>query len=255
MSNFNKYSKYYDLFYEDKDYTNEVKFLLSLAKKNNIDTESILDLGCGTGMHAIDFALNGSNVHGIDLSEPMLEKANALKDSLNEKISTKITYSQGDIRNFKLDTKFDIVFSLFHVVSYLQNNDDTLNAFKSIYDHLNDGGIFIFDYWYGPGVLWQRPSIRSKEIKKDKYIITRDATPVMHFNQSIVDVNYEINIKDTEGNLIDRVKELHEMRYLFKNEIDLLARIAGLQLIESGEWLTANSLSQDCWTAYSILKK
>ena len=255
MSNFNEYSKYYDLFYEDKNYSKEVNFLLALAKKHDIDTSNILDLGCGTGMHAINFASNGSLVHGIDYSKTMIEGANILKDNLSKDISSKINYSQGDIRDFKLHTKFDIIFSLFHVVSYLKHNNDILRAFKCIYDHLNDGGIFIFDYWYGPGVLWQRPSIRTKEIKKDDLTITRHANPIIHFNHSIVDVNYDIKIKENNGKLIDQVKELHEMRYLFKNEIDFAARLTGLELIESGEWLTANSLSEDCWTAYSILKK
>ena len=41
-------------------------------------------------------------------------------------------------------------------------NDDVLAAFLTARHHLNPGGIFLFDVWYGPAVLTDRPSVRIK---------------------------------------------------------------------------------------------
>tara|TARA_B100000886_G_C20421374_1_gene491771 strand:- start:1080 stop:1847 length:768 start_codon:yes stop_codon:yes gene_type:complete len=255
MTNFKKYSHYYDLFYEEKNYKEEVNFLVDKTDHFKVNRDEVLDLGCGTGMHAIEFAKLGSNVIGIDLSQDMINKANEVKLDLDKDLQGKLSFSKGDIRNFKLQKKFDVIFSLFHVVSYIKNNNDLLQALSTIYKHLNNGGIFIFDYWYGPSVLWQKPSKRSKSISKDSYLVTRNAVPEIHFNKSIVDVNYQISINDKDGNILDKVNELHEMRYYFLNEIDLAAKISGLKLVQSGEWLTSREPSNDTWAIYSILQK
>tara|TARA_B100001057_G_scaffold501036_1_gene619886 strand:+ start:1576 stop:2343 length:768 start_codon:yes stop_codon:yes gene_type:complete len=254
MNNFNKYSKYYDLFYEDKDYKKEAEFLIELANNFNVNTNNILDLGCGTGLHATEFAKKGFNVLGIDLSKEMVNKANEIRLSKDKDVQSKLKYMCGDIRNFQLDEKFDVIFSLFHVVSYINNNNDLLGALDSIKSHLNEGGIFIFDFWYGPAVLWQRPSNRSKEIIKDNLTIKRANTSEINFNESVVDVNYDIEIKDENGNILDKLNELHQMRYLFLNELDLAARLSGMSLVDSGEWLTKNKPSNETWAAYCILQ-
>src|SRR5260221_2487885 len=108
---FLNYSKYYDLLYKDKDYAIEVDYIDRLIKKFHPHAIHLLDVGCGTGRHANLLADRNYFVHGIDLSEQMLEIAN------NSKRSNPI-FSKGDIRNFQLTKKFDVITSLFHVMSY-----------------------------------------------------------------------------------------------------------------------------------------
>ena len=156
MDQFKEYSNYYDLLYKDKDYIIEIEYLnkiiASLFEKNI----SILDIGCGTGIHANLLREKGHTVHGMDISEDMLEnaKTNFCKD---------IDFTLGDIRDFKINKKFDLISSLFHVMSYQTTNQDLENSFKAINDHLNPNGYFIFDCWYGPAVINDKPIVRVKK--------------------------------------------------------------------------------------------
>ena len=76
MSTFSKYSEYYDLFYKDKDYEAECDFIEEVFKRySSIPVKSILDIGCGTGGHAIPLTKRDHSVTGIDISTTMLEKA------------------------------------------------------------------------------------------------------------------------------------------------------------------------------------
>ena len=78
---FNYYAVYYDLLYKEKDYKAETEYVGRLLEEKGFTTGSILELGCGTGKHAEQFAKIGYSVHGIDLSSEMIKKANKRKPS------------------------------------------------------------------------------------------------------------------------------------------------------------------------------
>ena len=69
---FNDYAKYYNLIYADKEYDKEVDYILSLIDKNSDSNTSLLDVGCGTGRHALEFYNKNYSVTGIDISEQMI---------------------------------------------------------------------------------------------------------------------------------------------------------------------------------------
>ncbi|MCB0744230.1 MAG: class I SAM-dependent methyltransferase, partial [Ignavibacteriae bacterium] len=76
MNKFNLYAKYYDLLYNDKDYQGEVDYINKLIKTNsNQSSHAILDLGCGTGIHANLFTNLDYQVDGVDMSPQMIERA------------------------------------------------------------------------------------------------------------------------------------------------------------------------------------
>jgi ubiquinone/menaquinone biosynthesis C-methylase UbiE len=59
MSNFRKYASYYDLLYRDKDYSAEVVYIDSLVRRHCPESHYILELGSGTGRHALLLAQRG----------------------------------------------------------------------------------------------------------------------------------------------------------------------------------------------------
>lgn len=69
-------------------------------------------------------------------------------------------FYRGNITEFRLNKKFDTVLALFHVMSYQVGNNDIINVLKNTSEHLERGGVFIFDCWYGQAVLTDRPSVR-----------------------------------------------------------------------------------------------
>lgn len=72
MSAFGAYSRYYNLFYQDKDYPGEAEYVNGLIRKHHPGATTILDLGCGTGRHDLLLAKMGYEVTGVDRSEEML---------------------------------------------------------------------------------------------------------------------------------------------------------------------------------------
>ena len=79
-----KYARYYDLFNQGKDYNKECDFLEEIFKKFGDKIQTILDLGCGTGLHALELSKRRYTLTGLDLSEEMIKIAreNVLKSSL-----------------------------------------------------------------------------------------------------------------------------------------------------------------------------
>ncbi|MDP3028837.1 MAG: SAM-dependent methyltransferase, partial [Deltaproteobacteria bacterium] len=120
-----------------------------------------------------------------------------------------------------------MVISLFHVISYQTTNEDVTAAFETARQHMNPGGVFIFDVWYGPAVLTERPAIRIKRMADDEIEVTRLAEAVLHPNENRVDVHYHVFVRNRDTQAVAELKETHAMRYFFKPEIELLAAQAG----------------------------
>ena len=213
---FDAYAAYYDLLYQDKNYHKEAKYILRLLEENGISSGKILELGSGTGKHAEEFAKMGFVVHGIDLSPEMVQEANHRN---NNNLEGQLFFEVGDVRNFEAGKKFDAVISLFHVISYQIKNEDIQEMFKTAAKHLKPNGVFIFDFWYGPGVLTEPPAVRQKRLENKDIEVLRIAEPVMYPNENVVDVNYCIHIKQKESGKVSELNETHKMRYLFIPEI------------------------------------
>ncbi|MGK2961680.1 MAG: class I SAM-dependent DNA methyltransferase [Gemmatimonadaceae bacterium] len=252
MSVFAGYSRYYDLLYRDKDYDGETLWVADLLRKHAPSAKSILEIGSGTGLHAAKLASLGYSVTGVDMSEGMLEAAEARREGLDPAIAERLTFEKGDARSFRLETKFDAVISLFHVMSYQTTNADLAAAFATARAHLVPGGIFIFDCWYGPAVIRQWPAVTRKELSDDATHVRRIAEPVIHAGRNVVDVNYTVTVTDRLTGASEVLRETHNMRYLFTPEIELALGAAGMKLIESRGWLTAGEPDFNTWGACFI---
>lgn len=101
---------------------------------------SVLEAGVGTGRIFAPALAAGADIYGIDLSENML---NNLKSKIPETGHYRV--SLGDIRNFSLDKKFQLITSPFRVFQHFLKIDDQLNALNTLYNHLEPGGRLIFD--------------------------------------------------------------------------------------------------------------
>jgi SAM-dependent methyltransferase len=250
---FNAYARYYDLLYNDKAYDAEAAYIWSIIKQYAPNAKSVLELGSGTGAHAAHIASYGYSVHGIDLSSGMVEKANQRKLKLSAEIAGRLAFETGDIRDIRTGEKYDVVISLFHVISYQTSNEDLLKAFDTAASHLKPGGIFIFDYWFGPSVLTQKPEVKIKRMEDDRSEILRIAEPILNICSNTVEVNFTVIITDkllrTDP---EAVKESHLMRYLFLPELELMSN--KFKLIETYGWMSDQKPSIDDWAAISIMK-
>ena len=255
MDNFKLYADYYNLIYEDKDYKKEAEYCIRHIKKFAPGAKNILNLGCGTGMHDFVFAKNRFSVLGVDISEKMIALAKEHREKLASRLRSKVHFTCSDIRLFRTDRQFDVVTSLFHVMSYQTSAKDVEAALATAYRHLKPGGLFIFDFWYGPAVLFDKPEIRAKKFSGKKLEVTRIAVPQMHHMQNMVDVNYRLFIKEKNKNKITEIEELHRMRYFFMPEFLLWFEKHPFKVLRFCEWLSENEPDISSWSAVFVLQK
>ncbi len=244
------YSHYYDLLYSDKNYGAEVDYVDELIKAKVPNAKTILDLGCGTGKHAELLCNKGYTVHGIDLSEEMLKIARTRCIGKEDRL----LFSHSNIQDLNLTERFDIALSLFHVMSYQISNEALIQAFEAAKKHLHCGGIFIFDFWYGPAVLTDLPTTRIKRLENETLGITRIAEPVLNAQRNIVDVNYDIFIENKQSKKILEKKELHKMRYFFDTELEMICDHVGFQILNKFEWMGNKNPDFTSWNVVWITK-
>lgn len=249
MTVFAGYSRYYDLLYRDKNYGAEARYVADLIHKHAPSARELMEIGCGTGAHAAEWAGMGFSVAGVDRSEGMLEAAAARRSSLDPQTAARISFREGDARTVRLGKKFDAVTSLFHVMSYQTGNSDIAAAFRTVREHLKPGGVFVFDCWYGPAVLRQWPSVTKKNLADESISVVRTAVPVVHPGDNTVEVNYTVVVTDVATGEAETLCETHRMRYLFTPEIELALATAGMTLVDSRAWMTDGPPDFESWSA------
>jgi SAM-dependent methyltransferase len=256
MSVFAAYARYYDLLYRDKDYADEARFVSEQLRGRGAAGNTLLELGCGTGRHALSFAALGWDVFGVDLSAAMVTQAHQRRAAAAAPLQDRVTFTEGDVRSVRLQRTFDAAVSLFHVMSYQTAEADLSAAFQTAAAHLQTGGLFLFDFWHGPAVLADPPVIRIKRLQDEATELTRIAEPEHLPAAHVIRVNYDIFLKDRASGQIAEIREAHVLRYLFIEEIARLLRAAGLELLQAGAWMDmVRPLGPDAWYGCAIARR
>lgn len=239
------YSDAYDALYQDKNYLAECDLVERIfAEYGVFSIRKVLDLGCGTGGHAFVLADRGYDVTGVDQSQAMLSRARAKSA---ESQGSKVSFELGDIRRLELHKTFDAAIMMFAVLGYQTENADVLAALRSARRHVADEGLLVFDVWYGPAVLAQRPSARLKEIAVGKGRIMRFASAEVDFARQVSHVTYDV--LRIEEDRVERGTECHQMRYFFPKEIELLLEGTGFMPLKIGAFPNfSDSPNEDSWS-------
>lgn len=132
------FAKLYDKFMKYSDYgawEEQVEELIEIGKPNG---KKLLDIGCGTGELLLRLSKNYS-CDGLDLSEEMLKIA-------HRKLKHRdVQFFMGDMVEFDTNKSYDIMVALFDTVNHILSVEDLESHFKSVYNSLTDGGVYIFD--------------------------------------------------------------------------------------------------------------
>jgi hypothetical protein len=115
--------------------------------------------------------------------------------------------------------------------------------------------LFLFDVWYSPAVVSQKPELRVKRIQTDDLAITRIAEPFLFPNENRVDVHYTVMAQDLATGSFQSFEETHPMRHFSLPEIDFLAETTGFERLTAEEWLTGASPSEATWGVCLVLRK
>lgn len=136
---FEDYADGYDREVFTKGTTGEVDFIEKEAGFNK--AMKILDVGCGTGRHAIELASRGYSVTGIDLSQAQLAKA---KKTAAEK-GLDIRFIRKDARNFDFGGEFSLAIMICEgAFSLMETDEMNFRILQNAYQSLNAEGKLIF---------------------------------------------------------------------------------------------------------------
>jgi SAM-dependent methyltransferase len=225
------YSLAYDALYRDKAYVSECDFLEAAMKRYGSGGQrKILDLGCGTGAHAIELARRAYMVRGVDLSPDMLSIARAkcaAAASQGEQLDAE--FVEGNIAVARVGSDFDVAIMMFAVLGYINDLADLAAVLSNVRGQLRHEGLLIADFWYGPAVLTQRPGDRVRIFNLDGRRLVRATHTDLDTFAQVARVKFTLFDWNSEHGLQVN-EELHQMRYFFAPELTYLCASAGLSI-------------------------
>ncbi len=176
----------------------------------------VLELGIGTGRLALPLAAGGVPVEGIDASAAMVEKLRAKPGG------DAIPVTIGDFADVPRDGPFALVFVAFTTFFGLTTQESQLRCFRNVAARLRDGGVFVIEAFVPDVARFDRgQTVRALAVGVDhaRLAITRhDAATQRITSQHVHLARDEIEMYPVQ------------LRYAWPSELDLMARLAGLEL-------------------------
>lgn len=216
---YRKLSKYYDLIYLFKDYkkeSEEISKLILKYKRN--EARSLLDVGCGTGLH-IKYLKAKYACTGLDLNEEMLKIARRNVKG--------VRFLQGNMLSLNIKQKFDVITCLFSAIGYAKTAEQLRKTLSGFYKHLNLGGICIIDAWFDKA-HWRVGSVHLHSYNGNDIKIARVGYSAIKGDLSILDEHYLIAEKD-KG--VMYIPDKSELRLTEREEFLRLMKDAGFKPI------------------------
>ena len=202
----------------DEDET--VAFLERLARGG-----PALELAIGTGRVALPLAARGVEVDGIDLSPEMVARLRAKPGG------DRLAVTIGDFADVAVPGTYPLVYLVFNTLFNLLTQDEQVRCFANVAPRLADGGVFVVEA-FTPGYLHR--------LRDDQSV---DAEAV-----EVGEVTFDVGRHDPVGQLLSEshvvLSPEHGVRvfpivtrYAWPSELDLMARLAGLRLVDRwGGW-------------------
>jgi len=180
-----------------------------------------LELGIGTGRIALPLAQRGIRVHGIDLSEAMVDRLRAKPGA------DQIEVTIGDFATTTVQGSFSVAYLVFNTIMNLTTQDEQVACFQNVAAHLVPGGCFVIEVSVPdlqrlpPGEKVRAFKVSDSRLGFDEYDIARQGLISHHY--WVIDGKLEVFSPP--------------FRYVWPAELDLMARLAGLSLRERwGGW-------------------
>lgn len=237
-----EYAAAYAQIHFEKDYRIEV---LNLIKNTQIKkNHHILDFGCGSGNHMQELMSLGYKVEGYDVSTDMISvaKKRGIPDEL----------LHNEFR--KIAKRYDLVYSLFDVISYQITEEQLSNYFLQISSILNPGGTIVFDGWHSSGVRLAKPEKRIRTFMLKDLLVDRIVIP---FSEGLGSDIYSLRIELVDS-LTGRIltSEIHRLRAWSINEIRKNASSFGVVVSEVRDGrLNNQKLSKESWRFMVQMKR
>ncbi|HET6731311.1 class I SAM-dependent DNA methyltransferase [Mycobacterium sp.] len=178
-----------------------------------------LEFGIGTGRIAIPLAQRGVEVHGIDMSRAMVARLSEKRGGAG------IGVTIGDFADTRVPGAFSLTYLVFNTIGNLTTQDAQVACFINAAEHLQPGGSFVVEVGV-PALRLLPPGQRAVPFDVGDECWAYDL--------------YDCATQEMSSNYVDDIDggaRLRSMpfRYVWPAELDLMARIAGLSLVERWE--------------------
>ena len=200
------------------DPTEAVEFLVKQA-----GVGPALELAIGTGRVALPLAARGIDVHGIDISEPMVAR-------LREKPGGQdIPVTIGDFADVGVEGSYPLIYLVFNTLFGLLTQDEQVRCFENVAEHLEPRGVFVIEAFV-PDVTHYNQNQRTSTIGIETESVVL-AVSLLDAATQVVDSSHVV-LRQGDVRLYPV-----RIRFAYPSELDLMARIAGLRLRERwGSW-------------------
>lgn len=175
-----------------------------------------LELGIGTGRIALPLRERGIDVHGIELSTAMVDQLRTKPGGSD------IAVTIGDFAVARADGEFSLAYLVFNTIGNLTTQDEQVACFANVARHLSAGGFFVIEV--GVPELQRLPfgeTVRAFDVSEDHLGV--DEYDVV--TQSLVSHHF---YRESDG----WRRGFTPIRYVWPAELDLMARLAGMTLVE-----------------------
>jgi len=215
---FSRSAELYDLIYSRfKDYRAESAALAKLVRERHPGAHTMLDVGCGTGEHALHLTQEfGYRVDGLDLEPGFVDLARS-------KVSGG-RFWQADMSDFRLDARYDVVACLFSAIGYLRSVRALRQALRCFRAHLNGGGLVIVEPWFEPQ-QWHPGKVLHVLAETADGLVCRVSHSGQRGKISLVDFHYLV--ADASG--VRHLSERHRLRLFTRQEMLEAFAAAGLE--------------------------
>jgi ubiquinone/menaquinone biosynthesis C-methylase UbiE len=216
---FAKTAEWYDAVYDFKDYAAEAGKLRGLIQQHKQSPgKRLLDVACGTGRH-IELLRADYDCEGLDLEPELLKVA---RQRLPD-----VPLHQGDMTNFDLGRRFDIVTCLFGAIAYVETVERLRAAIAAMVRHLVSGGVLIVEPFISPDNFGSgRLGFRS--VEQADLMIARMTDSRVEDRMAVMVVHYLVGIP---GQGVQYFAEDHRLGLFMPEETEEAFTASGLSVI------------------------
>lgn len=188
-----------------------VAFLAELAGPG-----PVLELAIGTGRIALPLGERGIDVRGIDASEAMVARLRSKPGG------DRVPITIGDFADVPIEGRFTLVYVVFNTLFALQTQEEQIRCFRNVAAHLLDGGVFVVEAFVPDLTRFDRDQrIETERVGLDQVwlgVARHDPVEQRVESQHVVLAEQGMRFYPVQ------------LRYAYPSELDLMARLAGLQL-------------------------
>ena len=216
---------YYDIAF-NRDVSREVDFTVALYhRQTGADLHSTLDIACGPGYHAREFAKRGIRAVGLDLRPEMLVFAQ--EQAALENVT--IQWIAQDMRRFELEEPVDMAISMFDGIDALLTNIDLIQHFQAVTANLTENGLFLIDVTHPRDCSFQDygtfvyNGCRNETVVD---VVWATNMPTFDLVSAVAQVNIEMRVSENGRQQV--ISDTAYERLLLPQELALLAERSGM---------------------------